>query len=301
MKRLKTLSLRVLWKKLISNWKTKYRLVIKNDSTHQEKLTFRLSPRNVFVLVTTSAVFLITITAMLIAFTPLRVYVPGYTTPDEYREYKRLALYVDSVDLLVRQNQQFLDNFYNVINDRLEKEDLQQENQEQKVNSKTAFEKSKETEKLEQEADAIIKNYRGGASGNETVPLVKRADIAAFFPKIPTTGRLVSDFSVADKHYGIDIQNNKNTPVSSIEKGMVVFAGFDPRYGNTIIIQHAGNIISKYQNLGNILKKVGDKVESEEVIAQMGHSGSAEKGIHLHLELWYNGFPVNPLDYLTIN
>ena len=133
MKRLKTLSLRVLWKKLISNWKTKYRLVIKNDSTHQEKLTFRLSPRNVFVLVTTSAVFLITITAMLIAFTPLRVYVPGYTTPDEYREYKRLALYVDSVDLLVRQNQQFLDNFYNVINDRLEKEDLQQENQEQKV------------------------------------------------------------------------------------------------------------------------------------------------------------------------
>lgn len=301
MKRLKTLSLRVLWKKLISNWKTKYRLVIKNDSTHQEKLTFRLSPRNVFVVVTTSAVFLIAITAMLIAFTPLRVYVPGYTTPDEYRAYKRLALYVDSVDLLVRQNQQFLDNFYNVINDRLEKEELQQENQKQKVNDETAFEKSKETEKLEQEADEIVKNYRGGPAGNETVPLVKRADIAAFFPKIPTTGRLVSDFSVADKHYGIDIQNKKNTPVSSIEKGMVVFAGFDPRNGNTIIIQHAGNIISKYQNLGNILKKVGDKVESEEVIAQMGHSGSAEKGIHLHLELWYNGFPVNPLDYLAIN
>lgn len=301
MKRLKKLSLRVLWKKLISNWKTKYRLVIKNDSTHQEKLTFRLSPRNVFVVVTTSAVFLIAITAMLIAFTPLRVYVPGYTTPDEYRAYKRLALYVDSVDLLVRQNQQFLDNFYKVINDRLEKEELQQENQKQKMNDETAFEKSKETEKLEQEADAIVKNYRGGPSGNETVSLVKRADIAAFFPKIPTTGRLVSDFSIADKHYGIDIRNKKNTPVTSIEKGMIVFAGFDPRTGNTIIIQHAGNIISKYQNLGNILKKVGDKVESEEVIAQMGHSGSAENGIHLHLELWYNGFPINPLDYLTIN
>ena len=89
-----------LWKGVRNNWKTKYKLVIKNENTHEDKFVFRLSPRNIFVGVTVSAFVLITFTAFLIAFTPLRVYVPGYTSSDEYHKYRELAIKLDSLEMM---------------------------------------------------------------------------------------------------------------------------------------------------------------------------------------------------------
>ena len=292
-------TLRELWKKGFTNWKIKYRLVIRNDSTHHEKISFLLSPRNIFVVVTVSAFILVTVTAMLIAFTPLRVYVPGYTTPDEYRAYKRLAMYVDSVDAIVKRNQQFIDNFYLVINDQIEGDLSKEKVEEEKITNEKDYAKSKNAQTMEAEADDIMEKYKHNVGNSDAVPLVKRADIAAFFPKIPVNGTIIADFNAVTKHYGIDIRNKKNSPIGAIADGIVVYAGFDPLTGNTIIIQHAGNLISKYQNNDRILKKVGDKVKSEEIIATMGSSSSLEKGTHLHLELWYNGNPLNPLDYIA--
>lgn len=295
----RNLTLRELWKKVRSNWKIKYRLVIRNDSTHHEKLSFLLSPHNIFVVVTVSAFFLVFITAMLIAFTPLRVYVPGYTTPDEYRAYKRLAMYVDSVDVLMKKNQQFIDNFHRILNEQVEEKISQEDAEKDKAMNDKPYKKSEEAIAMEQQTNKILEKDKQEYGNTDAVPLAKRADIAAFFPKIPVSGTIVSEFNVLIKHYGIDIRNKKNSPIVAIADGIVVYAGFDPRSGNTIMLQHAGNLISKYQNNDRILKKVGDKVKSEEIIATMGSSSSIEKGTHLHFELWYNGNPLNPLDYIA--
>ena len=79
------------------------------------------------------------------------------------------------------------------------------------------------------------------------------------------------------------------------------YTGFDPMNGNTIVIQHPGNIISIYKHNEVLLKSVGAKVNMGEAIAKMGSSGQNRmQSAHLHFELWYNGFPVNPLDYIVI-
>ncbi|MDR3045999.1 MAG: hypothetical protein LBU51_00075, partial [Bacteroidales bacterium] len=68
-----------LFAALKRHWTTKFRLVIKNDDTHKENFSFRLTPRNIFVVLICSTLILIMVTSLLIAFTPLRYYIPGYT------------------------------------------------------------------------------------------------------------------------------------------------------------------------------------------------------------------------------
>ena len=111
-------SLRELWQRIKRNWRTRYKLVVKNEETQSEPFSLKLSPQNIFVIVTTSAVVLIVLTAMLIAFTPLRIYVPGYTTPDEYRLYKKVAKRVDSAEYLIKLQRQYIQNLNYILNDK---------------------------------------------------------------------------------------------------------------------------------------------------------------------------------------
>jgi len=69
--------------------------------------------------------------------------------------------------------------------------------------------------------------------------------------------------------------------------------------GYVIQVQHAANIISLYKHNARPLKKQGDKVKAGDAIAIVGNSGELTTGPHLHLELWQNGIPVNPEDYIV--
>lgn len=296
------------WGLLRINWKTKYRLIIRNDDSHADKISFLLSPRNVFVVVTTSSVLLIILTALLIAFTPLRVYVPGYTNPEEYRNIKKMAIRIDSVELLLNQNQQYFDNFYNIINDQLTTSADETDEIKENISSKKELsenEKKKIAEanaEILEDADLIMKeklSYKKSAFAS--TPISKRANINTLLLLSPTIGAIITEYNPAGNHYGIDIKNIRNTLITSVADGIVIFSGYDPKDGNTIIIQHSGNLISIYKHTEILLKGEGYKVSGGEPIAKMGNSGNRTKGVHLHFELWYNGFPVNPLDYIVVN
>ena len=103
-------------RKLFSNWKTRYRLSIKAEENHEEKFTFILTPQRIFVIGGTVAFLLIALTAFIISVTPLKYYIPGYTSLEEHKLYLQVSAQVDSISQLVKQNQQYLDNFYNVVN-----------------------------------------------------------------------------------------------------------------------------------------------------------------------------------------
>ena len=294
MRRLKKLTFKQLWEKIKRNWKVQYRFVVKNVETHEEKLTFHLSIHRLFVVVTVSAFALVALTAMLIAFTPLRVYVPGYTTPDEYRKYKKLASKIDAVDKQIAINQQYIDNLTKVLNDEIIVED--EENLPSERVQKKQLKRPEERDWIEAAADKIL---HGGRTAS-ALPLNERATLSSFKPQLPANGVLVTGFDSQNNHYGVDIRNEKNTLVCAIDKGVVVFSGYDPIAGNTIIIQHSGNIVSKYQRNSTLLKTVGAQVAAGEPIARMGNSGVNEQEVHLHFELWYEGVPLNPADYLPI-
>jgi Membrane proteins related to metalloendopeptidases len=292
-------------KKLSSNWKTRYRLSIKTEENHEEKYSFILTPQRIFVIGGTAAVALIALTAIIISVTPLKYYIPGYTTLEEHKLYLKVSAQMDSLSMLVHQNQQYLDNFYNVINDNITEDENSMSAGKSKAASHELTERKEEEmeamREVDMQAEDLLANHLKSEEENSKLPVSHRADISNITLYTPTTGILIQEFDAASNHYGIDIQNKKNTIITSVAEGIVIYTGFDPMNGNTIVIQHPGNIISIYKHNEVLLKSVGAKVNMGEAIAKMGSSGQNRmQSAHLHFELWYNGFPVNPLDYIVI-
>lgn len=99
---------------------TKNRLVILNDDTFEEKFSLRLTLMNVFVVATIGAILIIFITTIIIAFTPLREYIPGYTSTKLKREATELALKSDSLEFAIKKNEAYLESIKKVLNGNLE-------------------------------------------------------------------------------------------------------------------------------------------------------------------------------------
>jgi murein DD-endopeptidase MepM/ murein hydrolase activator NlpD len=78
-----------------------------------------------------------------------------------------------------------------------------------------------------------------------------------------------------------------------------VFTGFSAEDGNIIHVQHNNNLISIYKHCSALLKETGERVKSGEAISVVGDSGEKSNGPHLHFELWYNGAPINPQEFVA--
>lgn len=121
----------------------------------------------------------------------------------------------------------------------------------------------------------------------------------------PTWGAITTLFSdgrsnaswIPGSHKGIDIANNPNTPVSASASGVVIFAGWQGGYGKKIVIYHMDKFTTVYAHLNEILVNVGDTVKQGQVIGKMGSTGHST-GPHLHYEVYVNGVPHNPKEFL---
>jgi murein DD-endopeptidase MepM/ murein hydrolase activator NlpD len=114
----------------------------------------------------------------------------------------------------------------------------------------------------------------------------------------PVKGMVTSVFDPLRKHFGIDIVAARDQVIKSVQDGTVIFSGWTVETGYVIAIQHPGNVISVYKHNSVLLKKEGNIVHAGETVAIIGETGELSTGPHLHLELWINGIPVNPVDYI---
>jgi lipoprotein NlpD len=115
----------------------------------------------------------------------------------------------------------------------------------------------------------------------------------------PLNGSISSRYDSKIGHFGVDIVAPMNSIIKAVQEGTVVIASWTSDGGNTLQIQHPGNLISVYKHNSVLLKKSGDKVEPGDAIAIIGDSGEHSDGPHLHFELWRNGAPVNPEEFLV--
>ena len=115
----------------------------------------------------------------------------------------------------------------------------------------------------------------------------------------PLRGAVTNRFDASGNHYGVDIVSNLNEPILSILDGTVVFSGWTLEAGYIIGIQHRNNLISIYKHNSQLLKEMGNRVRAGEAIAIIGNTGEYTTGPHLHFELWHNGKPLNPNDYIV--
>ena len=98
-------------------------------------------------------------------------------------------------------------------------------------------------------------------------------------------------------HLGIDIAAKRGSIVKAAGAGDIIFGGWTPDLGNLIIIYHGGGMFTYYAHNMRILRKSGH-VKKGEPIALLGSSGETSSGPHLHFEIWRNGVPVDPKEYL---
>ncbi len=101
-------------------------------------------------------------------------------------------------------------------------------------------------------------------------------------------------------HPGLDFKGRKGDPVKSTADGRVVIAGWFQGYGKCVKIKHKNNLETLYGHLSKINVKVGQKVNTGQIVGRVGSTGDST-GNHLHYEVRKNGKPVNPKKFLSIN
>jgi len=276
------------WKKM----RFKYKLSFLNENTLEEVFTLHLSRLSGLLTLVIFAVFLITLTAIVIIKTPIRNYLPGYLDSEIRQELIANALKTDSLQQKLFVQSKYLNNVNAILRGDMEVDQIQ------KIDSITDtasinLEKSKQTAEF-------VRNYETEEKYNLNAAMQtssSRPDNAFFYK--PVSGVVSSPYNLREKHFGIDIAAKPKESVLAAMKGTVIYAGFDANFGYVIQIQHPNGFVSVYKHNALLLKKEGDEVNIGEVVALVGNTGKFSTGVHLHFELWYKGKPVDPREYIN--
>jgi murein DD-endopeptidase MepM/ murein hydrolase activator NlpD len=280
------------WKIFTDQLKNKYRLVILNDETFAEKFAFRLSPLGLIITIGTITILMTTLVISIIAFTPIREYIPGYGNVTERKEILNLTVKTDSLEDILKARDWYMKNLVNVfsgnVEGKTEKPPKDTSGKYQKVNVKPSENDVQFRKDVENEPASL--KFAGS---------IKKNVLANYLFFSPIKGIITESFNASSEHYGVDVVAKKDELIKSTLDGTVVYSGFTPEDGHVIQIQHDNNLISVYKHNSSVIKKTGDKVKSGEAIAIIGNSGESSKGPHLHFELWHNGLPINPEEFIV--
>jgi len=272
----------------------KYRMVVLNEDTFEERFSFRLTRLNVFVAAGLSVIFLIVATTVLIAFTPLREYIPGYSSAQLKEKATNLAYTSDSLQNVIRLNDQYLNSIKNALTGEL---DLDQLNRDSVLGEPITDIEYEEINRIK--ADSLLREEVAQEDKYNILPTATDNINFSLFP--PVKGSISDPYSIENKHYAIDIVTARNSPIKSVADGRVIFAEWTADTGYVIIIEHSYGLLSVYKHNASLNKSQGDMVQGGEVVATAGNTGELTTGPHLHFELWNEGNPVDPSEYIDFN
>ncbi|HMK39302.1 MAG TPA: M23 family metallopeptidase [Bacteroidota bacterium] len=145
-----------------------------------------------------------------------------------------------------------------------------------------------------------VMDEESGPSSYASVVTVTGPAKTAFPLLTPVEGFLTQGFDPSRNHFGIDIAAQRGTPVYAPGDGVVLFAGWTYEDGNMLIIAHGGGYATVYKHNQTLLKNTLNAVKRGEPIALLGSTGKTSAGHHLHFEVWRNGVPQDPNDFLLV-
>ncbi len=274
------------WKKI----RFKYRLFFLNENTLEEVFTLRLSGLSAFLIIGLFSFLLIALTSVIIINTPIRNYLPG--SNEEIRnEIVSQTLKTDSLEKVIQSQQLYLTNLSLILSGKMSVDSIQSTEHLKQVHPDSVnLEKSPES-------TTFMKKYEEESRYNlSALPRTSISSGTSFYR--PVKGMVSSKYDSETKHYGIDIAADPKESVLATLDGTIVFVGFEASGGYVIQVQHKNGFMSIYKHNAILLKKQGDPVRAGEAIALVGNTGNLSSGTHLHFELWNNGKPVNPEEYI---
>ena len=268
----------------------RYRIVIIADNSLEERMSIRFSILKFFALILGVLAIVVFVTLFIVTNSSLSQYIPGRSKDDVLQSLISLNLQADSLQASLNQRDAYLNNIESVLsgNDSFLISNNNLSAEAAIALEKISFEASREDSILR----FVVENEERGSLNY----VKKDDDNFVFFP--PVIGYISDTFNFQKKHFAVDLVAKKNSKVSSVLAGTVIVSDWSSEVGYFIGIQHKDNYISFYKHNSSLLKKVGDYVSAGEHIAVIGNSGEFSTGPHLHFELWHNGSPVNPLDYI---
>lgn len=273
--------------------KRKYRLILLNDTSLDEKFSLRLSPLNLIIGILALTIIMTSLVISLIAFTGLREYIPGYGTTSERRQMLNLSYKADSLEKKVAARDAYLQGLLAAFGE-----------QDPEIQSRPARDSSGKYKKLNTLPSKADIEFRQDFEQHKQELMVNKVPSGTeglqellFFP--PVNGLVTQSFNLLNAHYGTDIATGDDELIKSVLDGTIIYQGFTAEDGNVIQIQHSSNVVSIYKHCSSRLKATGDRVKSGEAIAVVGNTGENSKGAHLHFELWFNGLPVDPQNFVA--
>jgi len=276
------------------SWRDKYRFAVSNDTTFEEIWRIRLTQYNAFLLITSLIFLIIGTTAMLIAFTNLREFIPGYPDITMRRNILVSAIRLDSLERELAIRDKYFANLNSIIAGNQPASVYTLRDTTRNYKSIT-FKNSPEDSILRAQIENDERyNLTLGPVESESVTSIAGLH---FFP--PVKGIVSGKFDPRTKHFGTDIVTKPKSPVDAALDGTVIFTGWTMETGFVIQVQHSNNIVSVYKHNASLLKSTGDMVRTGEAISIVGDSGELyTSGPHLHFEIWYKGRPLDPEEHI---
>ena len=252
-----------------------YRLVILEDDTLKEVRSSRFTIFALLTWIIGSILFIAGTTYALIAFTPLKYTVPGYANINNNKVYVELSEKIEKLEKSLDAQKVYTDGFKNFLNPSGVPID----------------------EILPNKPD--LDKFSNKSSNNNTIS--NTLSLEHYYFCSPLKGEISSGFDIESNHFGVDVVAPAKTPILNILDGVIINSDWSDKTGNTISVQHRGNLVSIFKHNSVLLKKTGDHVKKGEAIAIIGNTGELTSGPHVHFELWDNGKAVDPNFYISFD
>lgn len=268
----------------------KVTLILWEDSNPDDPQSYQIRPSRLLFLGGILVLFLVVLINITLIYTPLG----GFLTN--------------------RVDAQFRQDLIEISTRVLELQDSLQVRDDQLTNMREVFRTAPDTIfQVNLTPGTIPVGLSGGSSreGSEIIPLtydfLRQPDVtfdsyiteSPVFPvPLPVDGMLTSMFQPESGHFGIDIAANAGTPIRTVADGIVTSSEWTINYGYVMSVQHADGYLSIYKHLSSPIRKTGDIIRKGDILGGVSDSGVISSGPHLHFELWRNGRPLNPMNYV---
>ena len=272
---------------------THFRLSLLDAKTHQQLVSVRFNRTGFFVSAVTIAVVLCAAIFSLIAFTPVRTFIPGYPDARTKRAAIQNAIKVDSLESVIYRWELYSENLRRVVEGE---EPMSIDSIIAISNRRIA--QAKDPDFLKKQDSIMRQEVKNEEMFDISSRSQRQLPIEGMLFFTPVQGVISQGYDPVIHPY-LDIAAPAGTIVKAIANGTVIFDGWSEETGYTIQIQHDGDIVSIYKHNEKLLKKTGDKVSAGSPIALVGNTGKLTTGEHLHFELWHKGESLDPTRYIS--
>ena len=267
--------------------KSRFRLSFTNENTFNEVWVLKFTRKKVVMAILVLVFAIVCMVSTILAFSPLRMLLPGYLKQSQRQENIVNSMRMDSLTTRVNISTAYVKNLAAILSGHADTL-LTREVTTSEINvSPDSLLPASDTEKK------FVRQFEEAERFNLTVLSPVDADGVAFFT--PVAGATVVD--ATDNNTIINLTVARDTPVTSIYEGTVIACYSSSTGGNSIIIQHSNGFMSKYSGVTSSFVNAGDKVSTGTSIG-IANCNTSDKNKALQFELWNKGTALDPLKYV---